>query len=177
MIKMLSFDGMKYDIFQSGKIQRNSYQNQSDTAASACVEKQLDQVVSVLGHASASPFLINVLSACQIIVRVLGFRIHSNLESGQDSTPDHKSSKLHVQPQCHLSYHPVHEPLNGRQYMMQWELEFNTCLWIHHHYWRRKSKKGNGEIPFLIVMSRDLVLDDQLWAIFEATREGKGLIQ
>ena len=43
-------------------------------------------------------------------------------------------------------------------------------------YWRLTDKKGDGEVPFLIVISRDLGLDDQFWVKFKATKEGKGPI-
>ena len=40
-------------------------------------------------------------------------------------------------------------------------------------YWTQTNKKGNGEVPFLMVISRDLGLDDQFWVKCKATREVK----
>ena len=36
-------------------------------------------------------------------------------------------------------------------------------------YWRLTDKKGDGEVQFLIVISRDLGLDDQFRLKFKAT--------
>ena len=36
-------------------------------------------------------------------------------------------------------------------------------------YWKQKDKKSNCEVPFSIVMSHDLGLDDQFWVKSKAT--------